>query len=119
MVILHSGVAWEILRLILRTGASGRHGPCRQPLTKLRLGDFAHFPFLLHRSDVHEKFEHPLLAQRAVVYYCDAEEASFTNSVLMLAAYLLLIHGHTAQDALLPFARIVGLPIKKYRDATW
>jgi hypothetical protein len=37
----------------------------------------------------------------------------------MLSAYLVLVHGYTAEQALLPFARIQGIPVKNYTDATW
>jgi hypothetical protein len=38
---------------------------------------------------------------------------------MMLSAYLLLVHDLTPEEALLPFARIAGLPIEEYCDATW
>lgn len=62
---------------------------------------------------------HPRLQHRPLIYYCENNSHHLTNSVMMLSAYLFLVHDYTVEDALLPFARIAQLPIKEYLDATW
>jgi hypothetical protein len=75
---------------------------------------------ILHcRREIHAKLQDPRLKDRPVVFYCQTGDNIFTNSILMLAAYLLLVKGYTVERALLPFAIIHRLPILSYLDATW
>jgi hypothetical protein len=75
---------------------------------------------ILHcRRDIDAKLQDPRLQDRPVVFYCQTRDNFFTNTILMLAAYLLLVKGHTVERALLPFAIIHRLPIVDYLDATW
>jgi hypothetical protein len=71
-----------------------------------------------HR-EIHQKWKHPRLQHRPLVFYCVDDPKLLTNSVMMLSAYLLLAHDFTPEEALLPFARIAGMPVEEYRDATW
>lgn len=68
---------------------------------------------------IHQKWKHPLLQHRPLVFYCVNDPKLLTNSVMMLSAYLLLAHDFTPEEALLPFARIAGMPVEEYCDATW
>ena len=42
-----------------------------------------------------------------------------TNTIFLLAAYLVVDHGYSPQEAWAPFKRIEGLPILTFRDATY
>lgn len=65
------------------------------------------------------KWSHPRLQTRPLVFYCETSTQHLTNSVMMLSAYLLLVHDYSAEEALLPFEQIADLPIAEYPDATW
>jgi len=70
-------------------------------------------------KEIHEKWEHPQLQNRALIYYSSpACQHVFTNTALMLAAYLMVHHSYSPDDALRPFARISPTPFLPYRDAT-
>jgi cell division cycle 14 len=66
-----------------------------------------------------EKFEHPRLQERLLVFYTADDEEILTNTVLMLSAYLVLAHKYTVEEALHPFSMIDGIPLKDYLDATY
>jgi len=59
------------------------------------------------------------LARRPLVYYSPANPHVFTNTALMMAAYLMLDHGMTPEEAIRPFMRVWPSPLQGYRDATW
>mmetsp|Transcript_6359 Transcript_6359/g.15474 ORF Transcript_6359/g.15474 Transcript_6359/m.15474 type:complete len:438 (+) Transcript_6359:147-1460(+) len=69
--------------------------------------------------DMREKWQHPRLQNRPLVYYCSEDPHVLTNTALMLAAYLMIDHGMTTDEAIYPFVRIAPAPFEGYRDATW
>eukprot|EP00284_Hemiselmis_tepida_P008511 CAMPEP_0174932792 /NCGR_PEP_ID=MMETSP1355-20121228/41425_1 /TAXON_ID=464990 /ORGANISM="Hemiselmis tepida, Strain CCMP443" /LENGTH=473 /DNA_ID=CAMNT_0016179243 /DNA_START=155 /DNA_END=1573 /DNA_ORIENTATION=- len=70
-------------------------------------------------NEIRAKWEHPRLKRRPIVYYSSPDPQGFTNTAMMLAVYLMLDHGFSPEDAILPFARIGPTPFEGFRDATW
>ena len=66
--------------------------------------------------DLRQKYKHPKLQNRRLVYYCGMEPDHITNTALCLGAYLMLEHGFSPKEALHPFRQ---LPVYGHRDATW
>lgn len=106
--------------MITRTGILASLKRTAKPTVATAASDDCFLGTILHcRREIHAKLQDPRLKDRPVVFYCQAEDKIFTNSILMLAAYLVLVKGYTVERALLPFAIIHGLPIVNYLDATW
>jgi hypothetical protein len=66
-----------------------------------------------------KKQDHPNLKNRPLVYYCGTNAEEVTNTVFLLAAYLLVVHTHTPEQAFAPFTKIKNLPLIPFRDATY
>jgi len=57
--------------------------------------------------------------RRQLVYYTDENPLVQTNMAMLLAAYMLMCHGWSAEEAVKPFAMIEPNPFKPFRDATY
>jgi hypothetical protein len=68
---------------------------------------------------MHVKYIHPKLQERPLVYYVGTSFEDITNTAVCLGAYLMLEHGYSPMEAMKPFLRIRGCPLKGFRDATW
>jgi len=61
---------------------------------------------------------HPSTASTTIVFYSSHDATDVTNSVYILGAFLVLFFGATPEQALQPFAGLVGQTVP-FRDATW
>ena len=66
-----------------------------------------------------QKFQHPKLQKRPLIYYCGPEPVVITNTAFSLAVYLMLEHNYTPEQAAQPFTSIRPSPLVGFRDATW
>jgi hypothetical protein len=69
--------------------------------------------------ELRQKYNHPKLQKRPLVYYCYMEPEVVTNTAFSLAVYLMLEHGFTPEQAAQPFICIHPSPLIGFRDATW
>jgi hypothetical protein len=69
--------------------------------------------------EVRQKYYHPKIQTRPLVYYCNPEPEYVTNAAMNLGIYLMLEHGFSPEDAVRPFARVTPSPLRGFRDATW
>jgi hypothetical protein len=80
---------------------------------------YSHVPVMMMRREVREKYNHPKLQCRPLVYYCGPQPEHLTNTAFNLAVYLMLEHGLTPEAAVRPFLRVTPSPLLEFRDATW
>jgi hypothetical protein len=94
----------------------------------MRASLFIHLPYpatqtltrgVLVRREIREKYTHPKLQERRLVYYVGTNFEDMTNTALCLGAYLMLEHGYSPLEAMKPFLRIRGCPLQGFCDATW
>ncbi len=69
--------------------------------------------------EIRERYTHPKLQTRPLVYYVGTHSEDITNTVLCLGAYLMLEHGYSPMEAMKPFLSIRGCPLQGFQDATW
>jgi hypothetical protein len=62
-------------------------------------------------DEVQKKFTHPKLQKRKLIYYCTTQPMDVTNTAFCLAAYLLLVHKQTPQQAVQAFVNIQPSPL--------
>jgi len=68
---------------------------------------------------VREYFEHPALQSRSFIYYCNEDVNVRTNTAFLLAAYMMIEHGMTPQEAWAPLSRLSRGAFATFRDATF
>jgi len=68
---------------------------------------------------IRERMEDPRLRRTMLVYYSEEDPNFFTNTVFLLAAYLVVEHEYTAEQAWAEFGWIDNLPVLPFRDATY
>ena len=110
----------------------------RPPLFKVGRTGTVLTVYVMHRSDLQERYEpycadfgpvnlgvvyrfcemmderitDPRLASRHLVYYTDENPLVRSNTAFLLAAYMVCCHGWTAEQAVVPFAMIEPNPFK-------
>eukprot|EP00961_Rhodomonas_salina_P200898 2710157-Rhodomonas_salina.1 len=95
------------------TDLQERYLPFCADFGPVNLGTVVHFC-----DYVRDKEADSRLKGRHLVYYCTNDVESLSNTAFLLAAYVMLEHGLSPEQAIEPF-NVSGIPIMPFRDPTF